>query len=176
MALATPTRRALLDLPVNTFGTQPTSSTTSMKATGNGGLKRRLHEMEESEQLQPPPRVRLSQAAPQGTRVDIVLSEQASRASACHSGAVLNHCVFQVPPLVSRESSNHAPHRPEPSRSQPADAAEDIGDADSQNSYKDSMSSLVDFDPDETMASQQTAATEVTQPLPSRVRLVSAAN
>lgn len=50
---------------------------------------------------------------------------------------------------------------------------EEFGDADSQNSYKDSMSSLIDFDPDETMASQQTAATEVTMPLPSRVRQVS---
>lgn len=52
------------------------------------------------------------------------------------------------------------------------ETAEEFGDADSQNSYKDSMSSLIDFDPDETMASQQTAATELTQSLPSRVRQV----
>ncbi len=53
------------------------------------------------------------------------------------------------------------------------ETGEDVGDADSQNSYKDSMSSLIDFDPDETVASQQTAATDVTQPLPPRARQVS---
>ena len=52
--------------------------------------------------------------------------------------------------------------------------AEDVGDGDSQNSYKDSaMSSVIDFDPDDTMVSQQTAATEVTQPLRSRISQVS---
>ena len=44
---------------------------------------------------------------------------------------------------------------------------------DSQISYKDSMSSRLDFDPDETMASQQTAATELTQPSPSMISRVS---
>ena len=44
--------------------------------------------------------------------------------------------------------------------------AEETGEGDSQNSYKDSaQSSVIDFDPDDTMVSQQTAATEVTQPL-----------
>ena len=43
---------------------------------------------------------------------------------------------------------------------------------DSQLSYKDSMSSRLDFDPDETMASQQTAATELTQPSPSMISRV----
>ena len=52
--------------------------------------------------------------------------------------------------------------------------AEDMGDGDSQNSYKDSaMSSVIDFDPDDTMVSQQTAATEVTEPLRSRISQVS---
>ena len=52
--------------------------------------------------------------------------------------------------------------------------AEEMGEGDSQNSYKDSaMSSVVDFDPDDTMVSQQTAATEVTQPLRSRISQVS---
>jgi hypothetical protein len=49
---------------------------------------------------------------------------------------------------------------------------EDTGEGDSQYSYKDSMSSLIDFDPDETIASQQTTATELTQPSPSRVSRV----
>ena len=53
------------------------------------------------------------------------------------------------------------------------DPAEEMGEGDSQNSYKDSaMSSVVDFDPDDTMVSQQTAATEVTQPLRSRISQV----
>lgn len=52
--------------------------------------------------------------------------------------------------------------------------AEEMGEGDSQNSYKDSaMSSVIDFDPDDTMISQQTAATEVTQPLRSRISQVS---
>ena len=45
-------------------------------------------------------------------------------------------------------------------------------EGDSQISYKDSMSSRLDFDPDETMASQQTAATELTQPSPSMISRV----
>lgn len=52
--------------------------------------------------------------------------------------------------------------------------AEEMGEGDSQNSYKDSaMSSVIDFDPDDSMVSQQTAATEVTQPLRSRISQVS---
>lgn len=51
---------------------------------------------------------------------------------------------------------------------------EEMGEGDSQNSYKDSaVSSVIDFDPDDTMVSQQTAATEVTQPLRSRISQVS---
>ncbi|KAL6713358.1 hypothetical protein ACLMJK_008823 [Lecanora helva] len=41
---------------------------------------------------------------------------------------------------------------------------DEVGDGDSQNSY----TSAADFDPDETMVSQQTAATELSQPLQSR--------
>ena len=52
--------------------------------------------------------------------------------------------------------------------------AEEIGEDDSQNSCKDSaVSSVIDFDPDDTMVSQQTAATELTQPLRSRISQVS---
>ena len=51
---------------------------------------------------------------------------------------------------------------------------EEMGEGDSQNSYKDSaMSSVIDFDADDTMVSQQTAATEVTQSLRSRISQVS---
>ena len=44
-----------------------------------------------------------------------------------------------------------------------------MGDEDSQNSYV----SRNDFDPDDTMVSQQTAATELTQPLRSRANQAS---
>lgn len=51
---------------------------------------------------------------------------------------------------------------------------EELGEGDSQNSCRDSaVSSVIDFDPDDTMASQQTAATEVTQPLRSTISQVS---
>ena len=49
------------------------------------------------------------------------------------------------------------------------EAMEEMGDEDSQNSYV----SRNDFDPDDTMISQQTAATELTQPLRSRANQVS---
>lgn len=50
--------------------------------------------------------------------------------------------------------------------------AEELEEGASQQSYKDSVSSVADFDPDDTMESQQTAATEVTQPVQSRASLV----
>lgn len=51
---------------------------------------------------------------------------------------------------------------------------EEMGEGDSQKSCKDSaVSSVIDFDPDDTMVSQQTAATEVTEPLRSTISQVS---
>ena len=70
-------------------------------------------------------------------------------------------------------------------KARPAISASDVGstgrldemeERGSQISYKDSMSSELDFDPDETMASQQTAATELTQPLPSVISRVGLPN
>ena len=52
---------------------------------------------------------------------------------------------------------------------QQSEIVEEVEDGDSQNSFI----SNTDFDPDETAASQQTAATEVTQPLQSRASQVS---
>lgn len=65
-----------------------------------------------------------------------------------------------------------APHVPVENSTE--DPAEEMGEGDSQNSYRDSArSSVIDFDLDDTMVSQQTAATEVTQPLRSRISQVS---
>ena len=51
----------------------------------------------------------------------------------------------------------------------PEEPADEVEDGNSPNSYM----SNADFDPDDTMASQQTAATEVTQPSQSRSSRVS---
>ncbi len=50
----------------------------------------------------------------------------------------------------------------------PAAEAEEVEEADSQNS----SNSIIDFDPDDTIVSQQTAATELTQSLQSRASQV----
>ncbi|KAK4693658.1 hypothetical protein P7C71_g3786, partial [Lecanoromycetidae sp. Uapishka_2] len=148
MAPASPTRRALGDLPVNTLGNPTTSMTSNIKT----GLKRQIHEVDMAEFGQPAARVRLSSSSLQSTAKDDLLLAQAQ-------SSTLSDPVILV---------TSAP--PESSISRAMETAEESGDADSQNSYKDSMSSLIDFDPDETMASQQTAATEITQPSPTRVR------
>jgi len=59
--------------------------------------------------------------------------------------------------MLSFGSVPAAPGSPEPS--------EASDDSDSQTTHKGSQSSTMDFDADETTDSQQTAATEVTQPL-----------
>jgi len=61
------------------------------------------------------------------------------------------------PKTLSFGSVPAAPGSPEPS--------ETLDDGDSQTTHKGSQSSTMDFDADETTDSQQTAATEVTQPL-----------
>ena len=62
MAQTTPSRRALVDLPVNTFGT-PTSMSTLGKAFMS--RKRSIQEVEEPESAQPTSRVRLSPVSSQ---------------------------------------------------------------------------------------------------------------
>ena len=57
------------------------------------------------------------------------------------------------------------------------DANQNTFGSTSQQSFKTSMSSLIDFDPeDDTQTSQQTAATELTQPTRSAARLVRSDN
>lgn len=149
MAQSTPERRALVDLPVNTFGT-PSSMTTVGKVSISH--KRQIQEVEEPEFAQPTSRVRVSPARPQTTLIDDVSSGQTQPAL---SGAMSVYP--SAPHIIQVDNVTEEP-------------AEEMGEGDSQNSYKDSaMSSVIDFDPDDTMISQQTAATEVTQPLRSRI-------
>ena len=131
MAQASPTRRALVDLPVNTLGTPSSMHNTDKPFSSH---KRAIDEVEEPEYTQPASRVCVSPSRPESTARNMTQPEELSK------------------PM---------PHGLE--------VLEEMGEGDSPNSYKDSMSSLVDFDPDETMASQQTTATELTQPLQSRV-------
>ena len=67
MAKTTPSRRALVDLPINTFGTS-FSMTTSQKAAV--GQKRQIQEVEEPEFAQPRSRVRVSPARSQSAPKD----------------------------------------------------------------------------------------------------------
>ena len=75
MALSTPTRRALVDLPVNTFST-PSSLITGEKASM--GHKRQIQEVEEPEFAQPTSRVRMSTASSQSTLKDVAPLGQVS--------------------------------------------------------------------------------------------------
>lgn len=73
MAQTTPSRRALVDLPVNTFGT-PSGTTTLGKA--QMGQKRQIEEVEEPEFAQPRSRVRVSPVRSQSAPKDDVPSGQ----------------------------------------------------------------------------------------------------
>lgn len=171
MAQSTPTRRALTDLPVNTFGT-PSSTTTVAKTSM--GHKRQIQEVEEAEFAQPTSRVRVSPVRSQSTHTDDTSLGQVSHSFLRFLG-VIAHVQCQSQPALSGAMSVYpsAPH-PEVEDTMEEPVVEEMGEGDSQNSYKDSaMSSVVDFDADDTMVSQQTAATEVTQPLRSRISQVS---
>lgn len=78
MAQFTPTRRALVDLPVNTFST-PSSMNSVGKASM--GHKRQIQEVEEPEFAQPTSRVRVSPARSQSTLKDDALLGQVTHAS-----------------------------------------------------------------------------------------------
>ena len=135
MDQAIPARRALVDLPVNTFGTP--SATINMDKPLSSH-KRSIRDVEDtSDYSRPSSRVRVS---PPSSAENMKTS---------------------TPPTSARRAMPNN-----------LDIADEMDEGDSQNSYKDSMSSLIDFDPDETMTSQQTAATEMTQPLQSRVSQV----
>ena len=64
MALSTPTRRALVDLPVNTLGTLSGMTTVGKASMGH---KRQIQEVEEPEFAQSTSRVRMSPARSQST-------------------------------------------------------------------------------------------------------------
>ena len=169
MAQTTPSRRALVDLPVNTLGT-PLSTTTVGKASM--AQKRQIQDVEEPEFAQSKARVRLSPVRPQSASKGDAPSGQVSHAFPILSGK-LTYLLQQTQPALSGAMSVYPSGPPIQVDDTMEEQAEEMGEGDSQTSYKDSaVSSVVDFDPDDTMVSQQTAATEVTQPLRSRISQV----
>ena len=77
MAQSTPTRRALIDLPVNTFGTPPSMNKAAKTSMGH---KRQIQEVEEVEFAQPTSRVRVSPVRSQNTLHDDTSLRQVSHA------------------------------------------------------------------------------------------------
>lgn len=75
MAAATPSRRALGDLPINTFGTPPK---TGMIGKLKTGIKRQIYEVDKLEYGQAASRVRLSPAFAQRTAKEDISLTQAS--------------------------------------------------------------------------------------------------
>ena len=168
MAQTPPSRRALVDLPVNTLGT-PSSLTSLGKASM--GQKRQIQEVEEPEFAQSRSRVRVSPVRYQSIPKENTPSAQVS---SLYFQGILTYISYQTQPALSGAMSIHPSAPPIQIEDTTEEQAEEMGDGDSQNSYKDSaVSSVIDFDPDDTMVSQQTAATEVTEPLRSRISQVS---
>ena len=168
MAQTPPSRRALVDLPVNTLGT-PSGMTSLGKASM--GQKRQIQEVEEPEFAQSRSRVRMSPVRRQSTSKD---NTPCGQVSSLYIHRRLTYILYQTQPALSGAMSIHPPAPPIQIEDTTEEQADEMGDGDSQNSYKDSaVSSVVDFDPDDTMVSQQTAATEVTEPVRSRISQVS---
>ena len=81
MAQTTPSRRALVDLPVNTFGT-PSGLTVMGKASM--GQKRQIQEVDEPEFARPRSRVRMSAVRSQSSSKDHTPSGQVGLAFLPH--------------------------------------------------------------------------------------------
>lgn len=180
MAIATPTRHALSELPVNTLGTPSMRSSIGKETTNN---KRPILEVADPEYAQPMSRVRLS-PRPQPACKDVIPHAEVGLPP---NGRLENAAESNVQAQLSAAAPANPPNQQAPTyavtqhattnrredfckapRSHVVSLEEEVEEGDSQNSYN----SMIDFDPDDTMISQQTAATEVTQPLQSRASLV----
>lgn len=171
MAHATPTRRALVDLPVNTFGTPSEMNKPRKEAPSH--MKRPFREVEEPEYTQPTTRVKVSPTRSQVTPSDLPEARPSLQTTSRRTDNILQVLPNRLLRVdISTTIPTSAAHIAE--RAERTEPTEDGGDAESQHSYKGSMSSLIDFDPDETMVSQQTAATDLTQPIVSRASQVNA--
>lgn len=135
------------------------------------GQKRQIQEVEEPEFAPSRSRVRMSPVQCQSTPKDNYPSGQVS---SLYIYKRLTHISYQTQPALSGSMSIHPSAPPIHIEDTTEEQADEMGDGDSQNSYKNSaVSSVIDFDPDDTMVSQQTAATDVTEPLQSRISQVS---
>ena len=120
MAQSSPSRRALVDLPVNTLGT-PSSMTTVGKASM--GHKRQIQEVEEPEYAQSTSRVRVSPARSQSILKDDAPLGQVSHAFPELEAVRLNFvpdsastigssvCLFICPSYTSRQYDGRASRR-----------------------------------------------------------------
>lgn len=169
MALATPTRRALSDLPVNTLGTPSSTNNIGKETLCN---KRPIEKVADPEYAQPVSRVRMS--PPSQTALPVDFPRAKVRVPQTAQSNVSAKAATQV---QSRESAQTITPTPQITARMPTEPIvldlmaeiEEVEEEDSQNSYN----STTDFDQDDTMVSQQTAATELTQPPPSRASQVS---
>ena len=124
--------------------------------------KRQIHEVEDVEVRRPASRVCTSPARSAST-----LKARSPQDDVCSN---LEQSMYRLLIMLLNKAR---PVIPTPNI-ESAVWSDESEEGDSQISYKDFMSSRVDFDPDETMASQQTAATELTQPSPSTISRVGA--
>ena len=92
MAQATPTRRALVDLPINVFGTPSTTSTMRNLATS---YKRQIDEVDDAEFAQPKSRICTLEA---GSASNI--KAESTQKAVCHasssSGGPLIHSLSRL--------------------------------------------------------------------------------
>ena len=170
MAATTPRRRVLSDLSVNKYGTPPTMN---MNGMGHATLKRHIREVDMPEYPQQASRVRFSPVSlVNSIDINATSATKVISSRSYTQGHTDKVTQMQVSILSNTVAVATSGPRDIPTLRVP-DTVEVYEDEDSQNSFKDSISSFVESDPDETIASQQTAATELTQPLPSRAQHVS---
>ena len=166
MTAVTATRRALADLPVNMLSAP--SCMNKMHHT-HSGQKRPFGAIEESENDMGRPhdqcsRIRGENLAAEPWQNVHSCSISASRlapAKAPKQDISISHDIMVTPS-----------HPPTIINAMVQEKQEAQGDEDSQISRKASLSPPNDFDPDHSMNSQQTVATEVSQPVRSRASLV----
>lgn len=154
MTAASPIRRALVDLPVNTTGTPSTAHNRANKM--QIGQKRPHWAIEEPENRLEATYTRVKVAARLGQLnttqkvLSPLLTDMPYMPNTTDQILSRSNDTPQFSPLTSPPSSQGKPERED----------------------QDSASSVNGFDADESITSQQTAATEVTQPVRSRASQV----
>ncbi|KAL9632890.1 MAG: hypothetical protein Q9164_005028 [Protoblastenia rupestris] len=161
MTAVTATRRALADLPVNMLSAPCMNKMHHI----HSGQKRPFGTIEESENHMGRPHDQCSRirgenlaAEPwQNVHSRSISANRLAPAKAPKQDISINHDIIATPPLPPAIINVMAQEKQEAQ-----------GDEDSQISRKASLSPPNDFDPDDSVNSQQTVATEVSQPVRSR--------